>query len=110
MLDDFGTGYSSLSHLKRFPIDVKVSRLGNPLINEVIIPIGQKDKFNATSPANDAANFGATALAPEPAKLLNALFGLGVKETGRTDIVRRCSPACPGLTQIGKQRRPRPTR
>ena len=29
----------------------QVSRLGNPLINEVIIPIGLKDKYNATSPA-----------------------------------------------------------
>ncbi len=35
-------------HGKRW---VQVSRLGNPLINEVIIPIGQKDKFNRTSPA-----------------------------------------------------------
>ena len=33
---------------------VQVSRLGNPLINEVIIPIGLKDKYNATSPADDA--------------------------------------------------------
>ena len=31
----------------------QVSRLGNPLINEVIIPIGLKDKYNATSPADD---------------------------------------------------------
>ncbi len=67
---------------------VQVSRLGNPLINEVIIPIGLKDKFNRTSPADDAANFGAGALAPEPARLLNALFNLGVKETDRTDIVQ----------------------
>ena len=37
---------------------VQVSRLGNPLINEVVIPIGHKDKFNRTSPANDAPNFG----------------------------------------------------
>ena len=29
---------------------VQVSRLGNPLINEVIIPIGSKDKFNRTTP------------------------------------------------------------
>src|SRR5688572_10991263 len=27
---------------------VQVSRLGNPLINEVVIPLGQKDKFNRT--------------------------------------------------------------
>ena len=80
---------------------VQVSRLGNPLINEVIIPIGLKDKYNRTAPANDAANFGANALAPEPARLLNALFGLGVKETGRTDIVQALLTGVPGLTQIG---------
>ena len=82
---------------------VQVSRLGNPLINEVIIPIGLKDKYNRTSPANDAANFGANALAPEPARLLNALFGLGVKETGRTDIVQALLTGVPGLTQIGSK-------
>jgi hypothetical protein len=80
---------------------VQVSRLGNPLINEVIIPIGQKDKFNRTAPANDAANFGQYALNPEPARLLNALFGLGVKETDRTDIVQALLTGVPGLTQIG---------
>ncbi|HEY2374259.1 MAG TPA: DUF4331 domain-containing protein [Gaiellaceae bacterium] len=31
----------------------QVSRLGNPLINEVIIPTNLKDKWNASSPAND---------------------------------------------------------
>jgi uncharacterized protein DUF4331 len=81
----------------------QVSRLGNPLINEVIIPIGLKDKYNRTSPADDAANFGAAALAPEPARLLNALFGLGVKETNRTDIVQALLTGVPGLTQIGSK-------
>jgi hypothetical protein len=80
---------------------VQVSRLGNPLINEVIIPVSQKDKFNRTSPANDAANFGKYALNPEPARLLNALFNLGVKETNRTDIVQALLTGVPGLTQIG---------
>ena len=32
---------------------VQVSRLGMPLTNEAIIPIGDKDKWNATNPAND---------------------------------------------------------
>ncbi|MBC7384048.1 MAG: DUF4331 domain-containing protein [Bacteroidia bacterium] len=32
---------------------VQVSRLGMPLTNEVIIPIGMKDKWNATNPSND---------------------------------------------------------
>jgi Domain of unknown function (DUF4331) len=87
----------------------QVSRLGNPLINEVIIPIGLKDKFNRTSPADDAKNFGAAALAPEPARLLNALFGLGVKETNRTDIVQALLTGVPGLTQISKKAVPADT-
>ena len=37
---------------------VQVSRLGNPLVNEVVIPLGQKDKFNRTQPKDDAKNFG----------------------------------------------------
>jgi hypothetical protein len=82
---------------------VQVSRLGNPLINEVIIPIGKKDKFNATSPADDAKNFGKFALNPEPARILNALFGLGIKETNRTDIVQALLTGVPGLTQISKK-------
>ncbi|RYZ48131.1 MAG: DUF4331 domain-containing protein, partial [Sphingobacteriales bacterium] len=39
---------------------IQVSRLGMPLTNEAVIPIGQKDKWNATTPANDlqyASNF-----------------------------------------------------
>jgi hypothetical protein len=88
---------------------VQVSRLGNPLINEVIIPIGSKDKFNATSPSDDLANFGAFALNPEPAKLLNALFSLGVKTTDRTDIVGALLTGLPGLTQISPKAVPADT-
>jgi hypothetical protein len=33
---------------------MQVSRLGNPLINEVIIPMGQKDYWNHQAPADDA--------------------------------------------------------
>lgn len=32
---------------------VQVSRIGMPLTNEAIIPIGMKDKWNASNPAND---------------------------------------------------------
>jgi hypothetical protein len=93
-------------HGKRW---VQVSRLGNPLINEVIIPIGQKDKFNRTSPADDLTNFGKYALNPEPARLLNALFKLGVKESNRTDIVQALLTGVPGLTQIGSHPAPADT-
>ena len=34
---------------------VQVSRLGMPLVNEVVIPVGMKDKFNASRPSDDAA-------------------------------------------------------
>jgi Domain of unknown function (DUF4331) len=88
---------------------VQVSRLGNPLINEVIIPIGQKDKFNRTSPADDLKNFGKYVLSPEPARLLNALFKLGVKENNRTDIVQALLTGVPGLTQIGSNPAPADT-
>jgi hypothetical protein len=70
------------------------------LINEVVIPIGEKDKFNATSPANDGRNFGKYVTSPEVAKRLNQLFGLGVKEDGRDDIVQALLTGVPGLTQI----------
>jgi hypothetical protein len=81
---------------------VQVSRLGNPLVNEVVIPLGDKDKYNRTKPKDDAKNFGRYVLNPETARLMNALFNLGVKETDRTDIVTALLTGVPGLTQIGK--------
>jgi hypothetical protein len=80
---------------------VQVSRLGNPLVNELVIPLGKKDLFNATQPAGDAARFGANVLEPELARVLNALFeGLNVPETDRTDIVQALLTGIPGLTRI----------
>ncbi|HEX8745024.1 MAG TPA: DUF4331 domain-containing protein [Thermoleophilaceae bacterium] len=79
---------------------VQVSRLGNPLVNEVVIPLGQKDRFNRTQPKDDAKNYGKYVVEPELAKLMNALFDLGVKEKGRTDIVTALLTGVPGLTQI----------
>jgi len=32
---------------------IQVARLGNPLVNEVVIPIGDKDRFNASHPSDD---------------------------------------------------------
>ncbi|MDI3286574.1 DUF4331 domain-containing protein [Polyangium sp. 15x6] len=43
---------------------VQVSRLGLPLINEAVIGIQDKDKFNRTHPKDDVANFGAYILNP----------------------------------------------
>jgi hypothetical protein len=81
--------------------EVQVSRLGNPLVNEVVIPLGQKDHFNATQPSDDLKNFGKYVLSPELAKVINILFpGLKVPENNRTDIVQALLTGIPGLTQI----------
>jgi Domain of unknown function (DUF4331) len=74
---------------------VQVSRLGWPLINEVIIPLQDKDKFNRSQPKNDVANFGAYILDPEVPKLLNLVLHANCAPTpagGRTDIVGLLSP------------------
>ena len=52
---------------------VQVSRLGMPLINEVVIPIGKKDFWNSTRPINDA-QFVANYAHPELAGLLPFLY------------------------------------
>ena len=52
---------------------VQVSRLGNPLFNEVVVPMGKKDKWNATHPAGDKA-FAKYVEHPELAKLLPVLY------------------------------------
>lgn len=74
---------------------VQVSRLGWPLVNEVLIPLQDKDKYNRSSPKDDVANFGAYILDPEVPKLLNAVLGANCAPTpagGRTDIVGLLSP------------------
>jgi hypothetical protein len=52
---------------------VQVSRLGNPLFNEVLVPLGRKDEWNADQPANDAA-YATGVSSPELAKLLPVLY------------------------------------
>ena len=66
---------------------VQVSRLGNPLVNEVVIPLGMKDVFNATYPVDDLANFGTYVLNSELAGIINALFGVPVPPNPRTDLL-----------------------
>ena len=52
---------------------VQVSRLGNPLINEVIVPMGKKDLWNSASPADDKQFLGYVQH-PELAGLLPVLY------------------------------------
>lgn len=52
---------------------VQVSRLGNPLFNEVIVPLGEKDKWNTRYPVHDKA-FVSYVQHPELASLLPVLY------------------------------------
>jgi hypothetical protein len=52
---------------------VQVSRLGNPLFNEVIVPVGDKDRWNALDPIDDK-DFAKYVKQPELAKLLPVLY------------------------------------
>jgi hypothetical protein len=65
---------------------VQVSRLGNPLVNEVIIPVRLKDQFNRTAPQDDG-QYASFVLKPELAGILNALFGVNAPTSNRVDIV-----------------------
>jgi hypothetical protein len=65
---------------------VQVSRLGVPLVNEVVIPRGMKDLFNASHPKDDA-QFAASVLDPEVPKLLKALFNIDSPPAPRTDLL-----------------------
>jgi len=51
----------------------QVSRLGNPLFNEVIVPMARKDRWNALAPAQDA-EFAGFVAHPELAGLLPVLY------------------------------------
>ncbi|MCF6467129.1 DUF4331 domain-containing protein [Nonomuraea sp. MG754425] len=81
---------------------VQVSRLCNPLVNEVVAPAGLKDAYNALDPSQDA---DVKALVdrvtdPEVARLLQALYGIKAPATPRTDLVEIF------LTGIAKQNGP----
>jgi hypothetical protein len=52
---------------------VQVSRLGNPLFNEVVVPMGDKDEWNAVDPVHDA-RFLKYVQHPELAALLPVLY------------------------------------
>src|SRR5581483_5279574 len=76
----------------------QVSRLGQPLVNEVIVPLAFKDHFNASEPKDDAQFLGGV-VDPEPARLLKLLYGLNVPPAPRNDLVTVFLTGIPGLNQ-----------
>jgi hypothetical protein len=70
---------------------VQVSRLGNPLFNEVIVPMAQKDRWNAQTPSQDE-DFVKFVQRPELAGLLPVLYpgvfpNLAAYNKDRADLV-----------------------
>lgn len=64
----------------------QVSRMGNPLFNEVLVALADKDRYNMTSPDRDRGIFKKYALRNEAAFLLNAVLGTNFVVEGRTDL------------------------
>jgi hypothetical protein len=84
---------------------VQVSRLGNPLVNEVVIPAGLKDYFNASKPSQDGAALPLVE-DPELPHLLHAVYGLDVPDSDpntpgiqRDDLVSVFLTGVQGLNQ-----------
>ncbi len=64
---------------------IQVNRLGNPLFNELLVAIRDKDNYNRTQPTGDAA-YAKYALNPEVAALVNIVYGTSFATSGRTDL------------------------
>ena len=81
---------------------VQVSRLGNPLVNEVLIPLGKKDFWNASDPSMDA-QFASRYTDPELAGLVNFLYPVldNAPTSGRGDLVAVLLTGVPTLNNTG---------
>ena len=79
----------------------QVSRLGMPLVNELIIGLDDKDKFNASKPKNDVANFSDYITNPVLPALIQSLFPAAVAPTNfpRTDLVTVFLKGISGVNQ-----------
>jgi hypothetical protein len=79
---------------------VQVNRLANPLVNEVIIPTGLKDQWNALQPSQEG-RFEKYYTTPILAAVINKLYKLGAPETGRDDLVAVLLTGVPKLNYTG---------
>jgi Domain of unknown function (DUF4331) len=65
---------------------VQVNRMGNPLFNEALVALKDKDNYNRRTPTDDAA-FATYARSPELAGLINTVFGTNFVTMNREDLV-----------------------
>ena len=81
----------------------QVQRLGNPLINELVIGTGSKDYWSMSQPVNDS-QFAAFDLDPLIARVFNAVYGFNIPAPPRTDLlplVTYAPPIAPSGTPAG---------
>jgi uncharacterized protein DUF4331 len=80
----------------------QVSRLANPLVNEVVIPLGKKDRWNASEPEDDA-QFAGEYTEPEVTALENLLYPVldDAPTSGRGDLVAVLLTGVPGVNFTG---------
>ena len=69
---------------------VQVSRLGNPLFNEVLVPMGKKDQWNALPPSDDK-RFAQVRRAPGAVEAAAVALPRGVPESGRAQRHRHAA-------------------
>src|SRR5262249_39731180 len=92
----------------------QVSRLSTPLVNELVIGIPDKDRFNASQPKDDG-QFAAYVTNPTLPALLDVLFRGAVNQTlgtnfaniapsnlPRNDLVTAFLTGFPGVNQLSK--------
>ena len=75
---------------------VQVSRLGIPLVNELVVPTNSKDLFNGSQPKDDA-QFLPKVLDPELPKLFKAVYNVDSPPAPRNDLVQVFLTGVPGL-------------
>jgi hypothetical protein len=78
----------------------QVSRIGNPLVNEVVVPTRFKDVWNRSAPVNDK-QFAGPVLTPILAKLMNDLYKVNAPTTNRDDLVAVFGTGVRGLNFTG---------
>ena len=90
--------WTSTSKRNAFGDYSRVSRLGSPLVNEVVIPYHRKDRFNASQPQNDG-QFADFVLNPELPKIVEAVYGIKAPATPRNDLVAAFLTGVDGLNK-----------
>jgi len=81
----------------------QVQRLGNPLVNELVIGTGSKDYWSMSDPVNDS-QFASFDLDPLLARVFNAVYGINIPAPPRTDLlplVTYAAPIAPKGTPAG---------